>query len=325
MTDPGRQFLGLVQAYRLSACLFVAAELGIGDLLADGPRTSDQLADATGAQPQALRRLLRALVGMEVLAEDGVAFRLTPVGEELRSDRMRGAPRFFGAKTNWVSWSSLLHSVMTGERAFDHAHGMRNWDYYRQHPEAAARFDAGMRAITSNLAPAIAAAHDFSRFGVIIDVGGGDGTLLAEIVRRYPHVRGVLFDRPDVVERARQPTLEKVGGNFLERVPDGGDAYLMKSIIHDWEDEEAAVILRRCRDAMTHAARLLLVERVLPERITAESLEALMADIMMMAGPGGRERTEAEFRELLRAGGFELERVVPTGTFMSVLESSPAT
>ena len=304
--------------------MHAAAELGIADLLAEGAKSSDELARATGAHPQALHRLLRALAAMEVLAEGGGRFSLTPIGEEMRSERQAGSARFYGYETNWLAWGSLLHSILTGERAFDHVHGMRNWDYYRQHPDAAARFDAAMRAMTSGLAPAIARAYDFSRFAVVVDVGGGDGTLLAEIVRAHPNVRGVLFDRPDVVKRARQPSLEKVGGNFLDRVPDGGDAYLMKSIIHDWADDEAVHILRKCREVIQPGAMLLLIERVLPARATPEDLETFLADINMLAGPGGRERTEAEFRELLAAGGFRLERVVPTGTFMSVLESSPA-
>jgi hypothetical protein len=313
----------LVIGYRTTACLYAAAELGIGDLLAAGPRTSQDLAQATGAHPRALHRLLRALAAMEVLVEEDDRFRLTAVGEELRSDRQGGSVRFFGYETNWMVWGSFLHSVMTGERAFDHVHGMRNWDYYRTHPDAAARFDAAMRAMTSGWAPAIARAYDFSRFAVVVDVGGGDGTLLAEIIRRHPSARGVLFDRPDVVERAQQPRLEKVGGSFLEKVPEGGDAYVMKSVIHDWPDEEAVAILRKCREAMTSAARLLVIERVLPARATPDHLEAFLGDVNMLAGPGGRERTEAEFRELLAAGGFWLERVVPTGTAMSVLESSP--
>ena len=146
---------------------------------------------------------------------------------------------------------------------------------------------------------------------------------MLEILRANPGVRGVLFDRPDVVARA-QPGLESVGGSFLERVPEGGDAYVMKSIIHDWEDAEAVQILRRCREAMTPAARLLLVERVLPERIGPGYLDAMLGDLNMLTGPGGRERTEAEFSSLLREGGFALQRVVPTSTYMSVLEAIPA-
>lgn len=302
----------------------MAAELGLADRLADAPQTGAELAAATGAHPQALRRLLRALVAMEVLAEVDGRFRLTPVGEELREGRQKGAARFYGGDPNWGAWGALTHSIMTGERGFDHVFGMRNWEYYKSHPEAAARFDAAMHAMTGGIAAGIVAAYDFSRFGLVVDVGGGDGTLLAEILRANPGVRGLLFDRPDVVARA-QPGLESVGGSFLERVPEGGDAYLMKSIIHDWEDTEGVQILRRCREAMTPAARLLLVERVLPERIGPDDLEAMLGDLNMLTGPGGRERTEAEFSALLREGGFALQRVVPTGTYMSVLEAIPAT
>jgi O-methyltransferase/methyltransferase family protein len=305
--------------------VYVAAELGLADLLAERPQTADQLATATRAHPAALKRLLKALVALELLEQNGDLFQLTPVGQELRDGRLRGAARFFGGHPVWGTWGGLKHSIMTGERAFDHVHGMRSWEYYKSHPEAAQRFDAAMHALTGGIATGIVTSYDFSRFPVVVDVGGGDGTLLAEIVRANPGVRGILFDRPDVIERAGQPELEKIGGDFLQKVPPGGDAYVMKSIIHDWADAEAIVILQRCREAMRDGACLLLVERVLPEVIGPADLEALLGDLNMLTGPGGLERTEAEFAELLRESGFRLEKVVPTGTVMSVLEAAPAT
>lgn len=316
--------MALIVAYRAGACVHAAAELGLPDLLAPRPQTADELAAATGANRNALHRLLRALVALEVLAQDGDRFQLTPMGEELRESRLGGAARFFGREPVWGTWGALKHSVLTGERAFDHVHGMRNWEYYKSHPEAAARFDGAMRAMTSGISPAVAGAYDFSRFRVVVDVGGGDGTLLAEILRAHPGVRGILFDRPDVVARAQQPALEKIGGNFMEKVPEGGDAYLMKSIIHDWDDAEALQILRRCREAMRDDATLLVVERVLPETIGPADLEALLGDLNMLTGPGGRERTEAEFADLLQGAGLRLQRVVPTGTPWNILEAIPS-
>jgi O-methyltransferase domain/Dimerisation domain len=325
--------LRLVNSYRITAFLHVAAELGLADLLAEEAKTSADLARATGAHEPSLRRLLKALAAMEVLEEEGGRFRLTPLGEELRSVRLRDFARFFGWKTQWAAWGEFQHSVMTGERAFDHVFGMPNWDYYVQHPDAGARFDAAMNAMTSGQAERIVAAYDFSQFGTVVDVGGGDGTLLAEILRANPGVWGVLYDRPDVVARAR-PRLEAMGlsarcrlegGNFLERVPEQPDAYVMKSILHDWDDEGVKQIVSRCREAGGARARLVVVERVLPDTVSPDALEALASDLNMMVSNGGMERTEAEYREVLGAGGYRLQRVLPTGTVQSVLEAVPAT
>ncbi len=325
--------LGLITAYRQSACVHVAAELGIADLLSDGPRGTPELAAASGAHEGSLRRLLRALVAMEVLEDlGGDRFQLTPVGDELKSGRLRGAARFFGGDTQWRAWGAFQHSVMTGERAFDHVFGMRNWDYYAGHPEAGRRFDDAMNSMTQGLAARLVAAYDFSRFGVVVDVGGGDGTLLREILGAHPGVRGILYDRPDVVGRAR-PKLEGaglldrcqvVGGDFLEGVPEGADAYVLKSIVHDWDDAGSLQLLRRVRAAMAPGRHLVVIDRVLPERPGPEDLEALTSDLNMMVANGGRERTEAEFADLFGRGGFRLERVVATGTPNSVLEAVTA-
>jgi orsellinic acid C2-O-methyltransferase len=331
--DPRRAMLRLITAYRMSACVHVAAELGLADLLAEGARTSAELAGQTGAHEPSLRRLLRALVAMEALEEAGGRFQLTAVGEELRSERLRGAARFFAGRNEWEPWGALQHSVMTGERAFDHVYGMRNWDYYVRHPDAGARFDAAMNSMTSGQAERIVAAYDFSRLGTVVDVGGGDGTLLAEILRANPGLQGVLYDREDVIARAAG-RLERmglsdrcrlVGGDFLQSVPGGADAYVMKSILHDWDDAGVKQIVGRCREAGGPAAPLLVLERVLPATVSPEALEALTSDLNMMVANGGMERTEAEFRELLGAGGYRLQRVVPTGTVQSVLEAVPAT
>lgn len=324
--------LGLITAYRQSACVFVAAELGLADLLAQGPRDTAELAAATGADQGSLRRLLRALVAMEVLEDaGGDRFQLTEVGEELKSGRLRGAARFFGWDTQWRAWGAFQHSVMTGERAFDHVFGMRNWDYYIANPGAGRRFDEAMNAMTQGLAARLVGAYDFSRFGLVVDVGGGDGTLIREILGSHPAVRAILYDRPDVVDRAR-PRLaaagvldrcQVVGGDFREGVPAGADAYVMKSILHDWDDAGSEQLLRRVRAAVAPGGHLLVIERVLPERPGPQDLEALTSDLNMMVANGGRERTEAEFADLLGRGGFGLQRVVPTGTTQSVLEAVP--
>lgn len=320
----------LISAYRQSRCVGVAAELQIPERLAAGPRTAADLAAECGANEHSLWRLLRALVAMEVLVEAPPGhFGLTPLGEQLRADKLGPAARLFNSEFHVRSWAHMDHSVRTGEIAFDHVHGMHDWDFYATHPEEAALFDAAMSANTGPVITAIADAYDFSRFPTIADIGGGNGTLLAEILRRHPNSRGVLFDLPHVVERAQArmgdagvaDRIEFVGGSFLESVPSDADAYLMKTIIHDWNDPFAAQIIERCRNAAGTGGHLLLIERVLPEQVEPKHLEALMMDLNMMVNNGGLERTETEFRRLLERSGFRLDRVVPTDTVFCVLEA----
>jgi hypothetical protein len=270
---------------------------------------------------------------MQVLTEEPPEqFGLTALGEQLAADLVGPAARHFSSPTYWNAWLNLGHSIKTGERAFDFVYGMRDWDYYAAHPDEGALFDNVMSANTLPIAGSIADAFDFSRFPVTADVGGGDGTLLMEILRRYPSIRGIVFDRPDVIERARKriadagmaDRCEVMSGNFMEHVPAGADAYVMKWIIHDWSDSESIRILERCREAGdAKRAHLIVIERVLPEHIGPDDLEALTADLNMMVMPGGLERTEAEFRDLFARAGYSLERVVPTGTHLQVLEAVP--
>jgi precorrin-6B methylase 2 len=319
----------LISAAWESQCVRVAVELGIPDLLGDGPMTGAELAAATEADAPHMGRLLRALVTLEVLeAGDGGRFALTPTGVALRSDALGPAALFFASDVQWQNWGALSHCVLTGRRAFDHVQGMRNWDYYAAHPEMGALFDAAMAAMTSGAVRAIVAAYDFGRHGRVVDVGGGDGTLLAEILRANPGVRGVLMDREHVVERAR-PGLEAAGvlarcelfaGDFSDGVPPGGDAYVLKSVLHDWADAEATALLGRCRSAMAPEGAVVVVERVVPERVSAADRAAVLSDLNMMVNNGGRERTEREFAALGAAAGLRLARTLPTGTPVSVLE-----
>jgi len=320
----------LIGAYRQSCCVGVAAELQIPERLAAGARTSADLATECGANELSLRRLLRALVAMEVLMETpSEHFGLTPLGEQLRADKLGPAARLFNSEFHVRSWAHMDHSVKTGDIAFDHLYGMDDWNFYATHPEEGALFDAAMSANTGPVITAIADAYDFSRFSRLADIGGGDGTLLAEILRRHPQNRGLLFDLPHVVERAKvrlrdmgvADRIQFVGGSFLESLPSGADAYLMKSIIHDWDDSHSAKIIERCRNAAVVGAHLLLIERVMPEQVEPRHLEGLLMDLNMMVSNGGLERTEREFRTLMQRGGFRLERVVPTETVFCVLES----
>ena len=330
MTDARIAMNRLVTAYRQSQCVRVAVELQIPERLADGPVTLIELAMQTKTHEPSLRRLFRALAAMEVVVEQtGGRYTLTALGEQLRSDRLGPAAELFNSELYWKAWLNLEHSVKTGERAFDFTFGMRDWDYYATHPEDGARFDAAMSANTGPVTHAVVAAYDFSRFHTVADIGGGDGTLLAEVLRRHVSLRGMLFDRPDVIERAKTrlaaagvaDRVQLTSGSFLEQVPSGFDVYVMKSIIHDWDDANSRTILARCRAAASPGTHLLLIERVLPEKADPEHLEAFLMDLNMLVNTGGQERTEAEYRTLLHDAGFRLERVVMTNAGQSVLES----
>jgi O-methyltransferase domain/Dimerisation domain len=324
----------LVNGYQVTQAIHVAAALGIADLLGDGPRASDELAAQTGAHAPSLHRVLRALAGVGVLHEgaDG-RFALTPVGECLRSDASEpvgGWASYVGAPSHWRSWGALLHAVRTGENAFRALHGTDVWEYRAQHPEEGAVFDRAMTAITLRANQHLLEAYDFSRLRSVVDVGGGHGALVAALLAAHPHMRGVVLDQPHVVERA-PAVLEEAGvadraevvaGSFFDDVPAGADAYVLKAIVHDWEDAEALRILRRCRAAIPPHGVLLVVERDLGA--PNEDPDAKLSDLNMMVGPGGRERTHDQFATLLAEGGFALRATMPTPIGLTVFEAQPA-
>jgi O-methyltransferase domain/Dimerisation domain len=323
----------LVNGFQVSQAIHAAVALGIPDLLADGPRASDQLADASGADSGALYRLLRALASVGVLDEgDERTFSLTPFGEPLRSDvpdSLHGWASFVGRPYYWEAWGQLVESVRTGENAFRRVHGMEVWEYRTLQPEEGAIFDGAMTALTRRLNRGLLAAYDFGRFGTVVDVGGGQGVLLAAILEAHPSLRGVLFDQPGVVAGAGYvlrsagvaDRCRVVGGDFFEAVPAGGDAYVLKMVVHDWEDQEAAAILRSCRAAMPAGAALLVVERVVGA--PNEGRDVKFSDLNMLVAPGGRERTLEELRSLFAAAGFELAREVPADGGVSIVEGAP--
>jgi hypothetical protein len=307
--------LRLIYGYQVSQAIHVAAALGIAEQLADGPRAVGDLASTIGAHADALSRLLRALAAVEVLREepDG-SFALTDLGEALRGPAGSLAA-FIGRPNHWTAWGQLLHSVRTGENAFRAIHGVDVWEYRARHPEEGAIFDAAMTGFSRRVNAAVAAAHDFGRYGVIVDVGGGHGALLAGILAHHPGVRGVLFDQPAVVASADAEGVEIVGGSFFESVPAGGDAYLLKSILHDWQDEPAIEILRTCRRAARTGTALLVIERQFALPATK------LSDLNMLVGPGGRERTAEEYAALLAAASYELVGETPTAADVSVFEA----
>jgi hypothetical protein len=328
--DPRSALSALVNGAKQTQCVRAAVELGLAGHLAAGPATSAELAAACGAHEPALRRLLRALVAMDVLTMDGgQAYSLTPVGNELRSDRIAAQAVNFGSDPHWAAWTGLVHAIRTGEIGFDHVYGMRNYDYYADHPAAAALFHKSIATNTSRVTGGVVESYDFSGFATVVDVGGGDGTLLAGILRHFPGIRGILVDLPHAVEKAR-PTLEAAGvaerwelrpGDFRDAVPPG-DVYLLKSILHNWADAEAVTILRRCRQAGGPSAHLIVIERVLPEHPSGGALDPLLMDLTMMIMNGGRERTLEEYRHLIALAGFRLDRTMPTGTEFSVIEAA---
>ena len=323
----------LIRGYQVSQAIHVAATLGIADLLAAGARTSDDLASQTGTHARSLYRLLRALAALHLLIEDdGRRFSLTPLGELLRSDAtgsLAGWAAFIGRPYYWQAWSALVDSVRTGRNAFRLVHGTDVWEYRSQRPDESAIFDRAMASLTAGANESLLVEYDFGRFHTVVDVGGGNGALLASILRRHAPLRGVLFDQPHVVAGADAvlkgagvaERCRVVAGSFFDELPAGGDAYVLKSIIHDWEDDESIAILRRCRAAAGTAGTLLVIERDIgPPNAAAE---AKLSDLNMLVGPGGQERTLDEYAALFRAAGFRLVEATPTASGLSVIEGTP--
>jgi O-methyltransferase domain/Dimerisation domain len=325
--------LQMIQGFWVSRAIYLAAKLGIPDLLKGGPQSSQDLALASGTHAPSLYRLLRALDSVGVFAEDSEGrFTLTALGATLRSD-VPGSLRFFAieelGENHYPAWEKVLHSVQTGAIAFDHVYGESKWRYMEQHPEEAMIFDRAMASFSEVVAAAVAAGYDFASSRTVVDLGGGDGSLLAGILRVHSHLRGVVADVPHVVERARR-RLEADGlsqrcgtaaMDFFKGVPTS-DTYVLKWILHDWTDEQCATILKNCRNAMTADGRVLIIEAVLQPG--AATSFGKFVDLNMLVMTGGRERTEAEYRTLLDAGGLKLARVVPTQTEMSIIEATRA-
>jgi hypothetical protein len=305
--------LGLIGGFRLSQMIATVAKLRIADHLRDGPQTARALARLTGSDPDALYRVLRALSSIGVFAEDGPdLFRLTAMGEWLRSDvpgSVRATAEVVGEEWMWRPWGALAHTITTGETAFDALYGQDTWTWFGEHPAAARLFDRVMDEITLADAEPILAGFDFGAHRTIVDIAGGRGVLLAEILRRHPGTRGVLFNVPAVVESARltippavRDRIEFASGDFFRSVPAGGDVYILKNILHDWADDEAAQILIACRVAMAPHARLLIIEHLIGA--PNERCAGTVGDIQMMVRTGGRNRSITELTHLLTGAGF---------------------
>jgi O-methyltransferase domain/Dimerisation domain len=331
---PGVRLNHLLAGAWVAQAIGVAAELGIADLLADGPKSSADLAQATGSHARALYRLLRALAGVGIFSEAAPEmFGLTPVADLLRTEApgsFRDMARFRCGEGQWASWGRLGYSVRTGRPAFNEVHGVEFWGYLERHQAAGAVFNAAMAGTVAEVAAAVAAGYDFSGFGTVVDVGGGHGALMIAILRRASTPRGVVFDLPHVVAGAEEALraaglaerCDLVGGDMFREVPASGDAYVLSRIAHDWDDERAVAILANCRRVMEPNAKLLLAETVIPPGDTPSFGKFL--DLQMLVNHPGQERTEAEYRALYEAAGLRLMRVLPTRSAVSIIEGVPA-
>ena len=331
-----QRLLECVTSSWMAQATYVAAELRIADLLADGPRTSEDLAAATGAYAPSLHRLLRALTTIDICREreDG-SFEITPIGSLLGTDvpgSLRSWTIWWGTNL-WQVWGNLLYSVKTGESARKLLTGTDGFKHLEQDPEAAAVFNRALVELTRLVSESVVRTYDFSGLKRIVDVGGGYGELLISILRANPAISGVLFDLPEVIEGGKR-RFEEAGlasrcefleGDFFESVPGGADAYILKSVIHDWDDKNSERILENCRHAMAEGERLLLVERVLPDRleVSAAHQAVVRSDLTMLVAHAAQERTEAEIRGLLSSAGFRVTRILPLGMTFSIIEAFP--
>ena len=329
--DTQLEMRGLVMGFVIARALQVAAELGIADALVGGPKERATLAHEVGADPATLHRLLRAIASFGVFEElpDG-RYANTARSELLCSDvpgSIRNLARMYGDPAAWRAWSAMEYSVRSGEPSFAHIHGQTIFEYFANHPESARRFDEAMVASSRLMNDAIVEAYDWAQFGTLADIAGGMGSTLAAILRANPALRGVLFDLDHVVARAREHLREQgvaercrtESGSFFDSVPAGADAYFMKHILHDWNDTDCLRILGNCARAMSDRAKLLVCEKIVPPG-NVPSVAKTMDLVMLVMTDGGRERTEAEFRELFVRAGLRLARVAPTRADNSILE-----
>ncbi len=314
----------------LTRALVVAAELDLAGALAAGPRTADELAAAVGADPDALRRLLRMLASHGIFSRESDRFALDDVADCLRDDAepsLRELVLYYGAEPQ-RAWGELLHSIRTGKPGFDRAFGTRVWEHFERDPDAARVFNGAMRGGAHSRAR-ILRSYPFPDGATVVDVGGGSGELAIDLVSRRPDLHAIVVDRPHVVREA-QARIDAAGlagrcravpGDLFSELPAGGDAYVLAIVLHDWNDADALRILETCRRAAGAAARLLVIEAILDDEAPDDVMKLI--DLHMLVETGGRERTEPEWRSLLDRAGFRLERILP-GVPWCLLEAVPA-
>jgi hypothetical protein len=330
----------LIMGFVASRMVFVAAELRIADLLAKGPKTSEVLAAETGTHAPSLHRMLRALASFGVFEEvESGRFSLTTLGDQLRAGvtgSLRNFALMFANERSWRCAGEMMHSIRTGEPTMQLTTGMSGFQYLATHPEEARIFNEAMAEVTRRVAKAVVATYDISQFEVIIDVGGGNGTLGAVILAAFPNLRGIVLDlpagcadAPSVLSAAGvADRCSVVAGDFFVSVPHGADICILKNVIHNWDDERSVTILRNCRTALRAGGKLLVIDRVMPLVMKESPVNraTTILDMRMLTMVGGRERTEAEYETLLAASGFGLARVLPLPDTMgvSIIEAVPA-
>jgi hypothetical protein len=330
---PHVKLIEMGTAYWVSKVVYAAAKLGLADRLDGTPKSAAELAPLVGAHTPSLHRFMRTLAGLGLLAEgEAQRFSLTSLGAALKAGtpgHARSSILALGSPWFAAAFDNITHSLETGETGFEKARGMPMFEYLARHPEDASLFSETMVGFHGQEPPAVAEAYDFSGFDTVVDVGGATGNLLAAILTSHTGPRGILFDRPYVVAGApallqERGVAERVSirsGDFFESVPEGGDAYVLSHVIHDWSEDQCSTILENCRKAMGPNSRLLLVEMVLPAGDAPHP--GKMLDMVMLVLPGGQERTEAEYAELLGKTGFRLARVIPTASAVSIVEAVP--
>lgn len=332
--SPEGWLMQLLNGFMVTQYIHVAVKLGLPDRLAKGPRTAADLAAETGSDARSLHRLLRALASLGVFAEtEGGQFTMTDLAEPLRTDSpssLNGIARMYGEDWFWRPYGALVHSVKSGQTAFDHVYGHGFYEHLARDPEAGRVFDLAMGTFTASHAKRLVAEYDFGRFGRIMDVGGNRGVLLLSILRAFPQTRGVLFDREEVVraldaqrgELDVGDRLELVGGDFLQVIPAGCDAYVLRNVLQDWDDEQATSLLSNCRKAMSEDSTLLVIGRLIEPG--NDPYPGKLTDLTMMVLTGGRERTLAEHRALFERAGLSLGPVTRTSAMVAILEARRA-
>jgi hypothetical protein len=326
------RFLG---GFRIARIIYVVAELGIADLLIDGAKTTAELAQATATHELSLYRVMRSLASVGIFAEDDQGkFQLTPSAEFLCSKTpgsLRDAVKFLGQDWHWQVWGELSYSITTGKPAFDHLFGQGLFDFYLD-PKIAKIASDSKVSISSRASNSLLANYDFSDTNTVVELGifAGAGSTIIPLLKAYPEMQGILFDFASAIAAAK-PAIEQAGlsdrcklvaGECVKTAPSGGDTYVLMFVIHNWDDQQAIKILQNCRQGMTETGKLLLVEMIMPEG--NEPFVGKLIDLeSLLTTPGGRERKEDEYRDLLTKAGFEIKRIIPTQTANSIIEAVP--
>ena len=329
LPPPAAQLMKFIVGKWISKPIYVAAELGIADMLAEGSKSIEQLAQASQSHAPSLYRMMRALASVGIFFEtEGKRFELTPMAEYLKTGAMRSIALMFNADWSDKAWGYFMDSVKTGDTAFEKAHGMPVSDWLEINPRAAAVFNEANAVKAANSHRAIVDVYDFSGINTLTDVGGGLGVLMAEVLFANPLMEGIVADIPSVIQETRkiiqargiEDRCQAVECDFFKNIPSGSDAYIMSHILHDWPDEQCRIILTNCQRAMKKESRLLVVEMIIPPG--NEPSVAKLLDLEMLVITGGRERTEAEFKNLFESSGFKLSRIIPTKESVCIIEGT---